>query len=86
MTARALLVVIAASEPVDRPAPAGLIALTCSDVRACSPSLSSSPAASGPAHTPGHTGDDATSTAPGPAITSANKQPIDGHNDLRLEY
>jgi hypothetical protein len=33
MTARALLVVIAASEPVDRPAPAGLIALTCSDVR-----------------------------------------------------
>jgi len=37
MIAHALLAVIAANEHSDRPAPAGLIALTCNEVRACSP-------------------------------------------------
>jgi hypothetical protein len=85
MLAHTLLAVIAAHEHTHRPAPAGLIALTCNEIRHCSRSSSSNPDGRWPAPKPGRIGDDATNTAPAPATTSARSPPARGHNDLRLE-
>lgn len=86
MTAHALLAVIAANEHTDHPTPAGQIALTCNEIRGCSPSWSSSLLASWPAPKPGRHGDDDTSTEPGPVTTGGRTPRTDGRNDLRLEY
>lgn len=44
------------------------------------------PAAHQPARAPGRTGDDASNTAPEPALTGARRPPDDGHSDLTLEH
>ena len=86
MLAHALLAVIAAHEHTDRPAPAGLIALTCNEIRRLFTVLVIEPARALACPEPGRPGDDATNTAPAPATTSAKKRHSARHNDLRLEY
>lgn len=86
MLAHGLLTVIAANEHNARPAPAGLIALTCNEIARLLTAL-----VVGPARVPAcphawSTWRDAINTAPAPATTTAKKQPSSGHNDLRLEY
>ncbi len=86
MLAHALLAVIAANEHTDRPAPAGIIPLSCSEIRRLFTVLVVTPRRLLACRTPGRTGADATNTAPAPATADVRKQPDDGHNDLRLEY
>jgi hypothetical protein len=86
MIAHALLVVIAANEHNDRPAPAGMIPLTCSEIRRLFTVLVVEPRRVPPAGEPGRPGADATNTAPEPATTGVRRQLGDDHNDLRLEY
>ena len=86
MIAHALLAVIAATEHTDRPAPAGMIPLTCSEIRRLFTVLVVTPRRTLACPQLGRTGADATNTAPEPATTSTRRQPGDGHNDLRLEY
>ena len=86
MLAHALLAVIAARERTQRPAPDGLIALTCNEIRRMLTIYVIDPGRALPAPRPGRTGDDVTNTAPEPATTSAKRRPAHGYNDLRLEY
>ena len=86
MTAHALLAVITASERADRPSPAGMITLTCNEVRRLFTISVNNPRRTPTCAHACHSGDDAINTAPGPAATGAKRQPIHGHNDLRLEY
>ena len=87
MLAHALLAVIAAHERAARPAPAGLIALTCNEIRRLLTALVIEPGRvlTCPAST-GRPGAAVINTAPAPATTSAKRQSSNGHNDLRLEY
>jgi hypothetical protein len=75
MLAHALLAVLTATEHTHAPAQAGLIALTCNEIRRLFTTIITEPTRTEPwpAHTPGRIGDDATNTAPAPAITSAKK-------------
>ena len=86
MIAHALLAVIAAHEHTTRPAPDGLIALTCSEIRRLFTIYVIEPSRTLACPMAWSPGDDATNTAPAPATTSAKKPPDHGHNDLRLEY
>jgi hypothetical protein len=86
MLAHAVLAVIAANEHASWPAPAGLIALTCSQIRRLFTVFVIEPGRALGCPRPGPPGAAATNTAPEPATTSPKKQPLDGHNDLRLEY
>jgi hypothetical protein len=86
MPAHALLAVIAAHEHAVRPAPIGLIELTCNEIRRLLTALVVEPARALACPEAGRPGDDVTNTAPAPATTNASTQPSDGHNDLRLEY
>lgn len=82
-----LLAVIAAHERSDCLAPAGLIALTCNEVRALFTTLIIEPSCALAYHTPGQTGDDATNTAHAPShYQRQEKPPTHGHNDLPLEH
>jgi hypothetical protein len=86
MLAHALLAVIAAHARADQPAQAGLIALTCNEIRRLLVTFSSNPPAPSLAHWRGHDGDDATNTTPEQATTSVRRPLRDARNDLRLEY
>ena len=86
MIDQALLVVIAANEHTDRPALAGMVKLSSSEIRRLLTAWSAYPATPQSAREPGRTGDDATNTAPGQATTGARRHLDDVHNDLRLEY
>ena len=84
MLAHALLAVIAANQHTTRPAPTGLIALTCNQIRRLLAVLVVKPSRA--LARAWSTGVDAINTAPAPATTSAKTQPWNGHNDLRLKY
>jgi hypothetical protein len=86
MVAHALLAVITATEHTQRPAPAGLIALPCNEIRRLFTIYVIEPAGPRPVPRPGHTGGDATNTAHAPVTTSVKKTPTHRYNDLRLEY
>ena len=86
MIGHALLAVLAATAHADGPAPAGMIALTCNEIRRLFTVLIIEPARALAFRWPGHTGDAAINTTPAPTTTSANTPPSHGHNDLQLEY
>lgn len=67
MLAHALLAVIAAHEHADRPAPAGLVALTCNEIRRPFTISVIEPGRTWPARVLVALGDDVTNTAPAPA-------------------
>jgi hypothetical protein len=85
MIAHALLDVITVHEHAARPAPVGLIALTCNEIRRLFAIFVIEPGRTLACPRPGHTGDE-TNTALEPATTSAKRPPAHGRNDLRLEY
>jgi len=87
MLAHALLAVIAANEHTDRPAPTGLIALTCIEVRRLFTALVIEPArVLACPHAWSRWRRRHQRTEPEPATTSGRRQQCNGHNDLRLEY
>ena len=79
MTAHALLAVIAATEHTERPAPTGLIPLTCNEIRRLFTLYVIEPARALACHKLGRTGAADINTAPAPAATNAREPPGHGH-------
>jgi len=71
MIAHALLVVIAANEHTDQPAPAGIIPLTCSEIRRLLLVLAVTPRRRPAAREPGQPGNDVINTEPASSTTAA---------------
>jgi hypothetical protein len=86
MITHALLAVIAAREHSTRPAPDGLIALTCSEIRRLLTSYLIEPGRRLACPQAWSLLRRRHQYAPAPATTSAKKPPDHGHNDLRLAY
>jgi hypothetical protein len=86
MIAHALLVVIATNEHTDRAAPAGMIPLTCSEIRRLFTVLVITPRRVPACPHAWSSWRRRQKHRPEPATTGARRQLADGHHDLRLEY